>query len=232
MSHEVHMEGQLNLNDVSSDRRSRSETPVHRRRQRPTWAKPPQGNKPVQERAPMPEGLPEGGGPKFRAFFSPLLPQFSFWQGGTRDRGVHPVVRRFAIALRSRGTTTSRCSPYSSARCSWKDVVSLCATPMHDASAVRCHRAVRARSGRLQTRALPTERTLCAAKLEPTDLKLRDMDISVRARDEAHPARCPVVFRHLHITLRSAFTATLEQYPNCATTNGAVFQFVVHCRVR
>ena len=128
-----------------------------------------------------------------------------------------------------RQTTSSRCSPDFSERCSWRSCASLWTSPMHNAR-VRCSidwdvtRAACARSGRLKTRALPTERTVgvCreAGATVRRDWKLQDVNISVRARDERAievlPMGLPIqqgAQSAVNTTLRSALTATVEPCP-------------------
>ena len=96
------------------------------------------------------------------------------------------------------------------------------------------HRAACPRSGRLRSRAVPTEGTLARVCREAgasvrCNAKLRDMNIAVSAADERsievlasglpvhHGAQLAV-----DITLRSAVTAQGEARPNAAHVNGAV----------
>ena len=104
------------------------------------------------------------------------------------------------------------------------------------------HRAACARSGRLKTRALPTERTLARVCREAgatvrRDVKLRDMNISVQSRDERAievlAMGLPIqqgAQLAVDITLRSALTTTGEPCPNGATTNGAALQLARHLK--
>ena len=96
------------------------------------------------------------------------------------------------------------------------------------------HRAACPRSGRLRSRAVPTERTLAricreAGATVRCNAKLRDMNVRVHATDERsievlasglamnHGAQLAV-----DITLRSAVTACGRACPNAATVDGAV----------
>ena len=98
------------------------------------------------------------------------------------------------------------------------------------------HRASCPRSGRLRTRATPTERTLARVCREGgatvrVNTKLRDMNVVVRVDDERaievlaaglpihHGAQLAV-----DITLRSVLTAAGLPCPNAARVNGAVLQ--------
>ena len=96
------------------------------------------------------------------------------------------------------------------------------------------HRAACPRSGRLRSRALPTERTLARVCREAgatvrVNAKLRDMNINVPAADQRaievlasglemnHGAQLAV-----DITVRSAVTSCGRARPNAATVDGAV----------
>ena len=135
-----------------------------------------------------------------------------------------------------RQTTSSRRSPDFSELCSWRGCASL--GSMLDRMGPL--RAACPRSGRLKTRALPTERTLARVCREAgatvrRDVKLRDMNTSVRARDERAIevlAICLPIQQGaqlaVDITLRSALTVTGEPRSNGATTNGAALQSARH----
>ena len=96
------------------------------------------------------------------------------------------------------------------------------------------HRAACPRSGRLRTRAVPTERTLArvcreAGAFVRVNAKLRDMNVEVRADDErATQVLASGLPIHqgaqlaVDITVRSPLTSTGLARPGAATTDGAV----------